>query len=89
MKNSLIRSFAGTFVAFAVANDLEKAIGICRKFSLTEEQALFLIQIAVVLAKLGDNFNEDESHVLNKMDDHSRLTSLQTVQKSFAVIRFL
>tara|TARA_B100001123_G_C15249415_1_gene1002223 strand:+ start:902 stop:1150 length:249 start_codon:yes stop_codon:yes gene_type:complete len=69
VKKSLIRSFAGSFVAFAVANDFEKAIGICRKFSLTEEQALFLIQIVVVLAKLGDNFNEDESHTLNKITD--------------------
>ena len=69
MKKSLIRSFAGAFVAFAVANDLEKAIGICRKFSLTEEQAHFLIQIVVVLAKLGDKFNDDSSHALNSVTD--------------------
>ncbi len=69
MKKNEIRAFAGAFVAFAVANDFEKAIGICRNFSITKDETLFLFQIAVVLAKLGDKFNEDESHALNKITD--------------------
>lgn len=69
MKKSLIRSYAGAFVAFAVANDLDKSFEICRKFSITKDETFFLFQIAVVLAKLGDKFNEDESHDLNKITD--------------------
>ena len=69
MGKNEIRAFAGAFVAFAVANDFEKAIGICRNFSITKDETLFLFQIAVVLAKLGDKFNEDESHALNKITD--------------------
>tara|TARA_Y100001936_G_scaffold139960_1_gene136619 strand:+ start:1070 stop:1318 length:249 start_codon:yes stop_codon:yes gene_type:complete len=69
VKKNEIRAFAGAFVAFAVANDFEKAIGICRNFSITKDETLFLFQIAVVLAKLGDKFNEDESHALNKITD--------------------
>ena len=69
MKKSLIRSFAGSFAAFAVANDLDKSFEICRKFCSTKEDAYFIFQVAVVLAKLGDEFSEDESHTLDKITD--------------------
>ena len=69
MKKNEIRAFAGAFVAFAVANDVDKSFEICRKFCSTKEDTYFIFQVAVVLAKLGDKFNEDESHALNKITD--------------------
>ena len=40
-----------------------------REVGRKKEDAYFLFQVAVVLAKLGDEFSEDESHTLDKITD--------------------
>ena len=69
MKKSLIRSFAGAFVAYGLSCEPEKTMKIAEKFSTSSDEFFFLSGIAVILCKFGAEFNDADSDVRDFIHD--------------------
>ena len=69
MKKSLIRSFAGAFVAYGLSCEPEKTIKIAEKFSIGSDEFLLLSGIAVILCKFGAELNDADSDVRDFIHD--------------------
>ena len=69
MKKSLIRSFAGAFVAYELSCEPEKTIKIAEKFSTSSDEFLFLSGLAVILCKFGSELMDRDSDAQDFIHD--------------------
>ena len=67
MQNKTIRAFGGAFVAYAISNDVKKALEITERFTVDSNQYFFLVTIALILSKFGDEVKHD-TDIQNKVE---------------------
>ena len=66
MRRSLVRAHAGALVAYAISNDVERALDIIRRFTDDSDNYLLLAGMITVLAKFSQECIQDDPDFLDR-----------------------
>lgn len=66
MRRSLVRAHAGALVAYAISNDVERALDIVTRFTDDSDNYLLLAGMTTVLAKFSQECIQDNPDFLDR-----------------------
>ena len=69
MHKRQIRSFAGAFVSYSLANDTESVVEILKNFVDEKQQFDFLLIISVILSRMSNYFDKHPHHTSDQLEN--------------------